>query len=158
MSRDPLAFLSDDVMKLNRAKLEAAGFNGTLRSGQHNSEKGWLVFRGVRKYYKSKWEMNYAHYLEWLRSKNEIVDWEYEPEIFWFDKIRRGVTNYTPDFKVTTFAAGIEYHEVKGYMDPKSKTKLARMKKYHPEVRMVLIERPQIAAIAQYRSMIPGWR
>jgi hypothetical protein len=148
-----LAFLSDDVRRLNADKL------ATIKTkSPHSTEKGYLVFRGVKKYYKSKWEMNYAHYLEWLLSRNEIVDWQYEPETFWFEGIRRGTTNYTPDFKVTTFTNGIEFHEVKGYMDPKSKVKLARMKKYHPEVKMVLIQREEMKAIGQYSGLISGWR
>ena len=32
-------------------------------------------------------------------------------------------------------------------MDPKSKTKLARMKKYHPSVKMVLIDRHNLGEL-----------
>lgn len=37
----------------------------------------------------------------------------------------------------------IIYHEVKGWMDPKSKTKLKRMKLYYPEIKIKLIEKKQ---------------
>jgi hypothetical protein len=158
-SSNPFDFLSDDVLRLNRGKLESAGFVqiSANKTGAHSTEKGWLTIAGKRSYYKSKWEMNYAHYLQWLKERHEIIDWEYEPETFWFEGIRRGVTNYKPDFRITS-ATGIEFHEVKGYMDPKSKTKLARMKKYHPNVRMVLIDRDQMSSLKQYAGMIPGWR
>ena len=33
-----------------------------------------------------------------------------------------------------------EFWEVKGYMDSKSKTKLKRMAKYYPDVKLVLID------------------
>jgi hypothetical protein len=41
----------------------------------------------------------------------------------------------------------VEYREVKGYMDSKSRTKLKRMKKYHPAVTVILIERKQLDEI-----------
>ena len=48
--------------------------------------------------------------------------------------------SYLPDFLVINNNDKEEYHEVKGYMDKKSATKLKRMKKYHPEIVMVLIQ------------------
>ena len=63
------------------------------------------------------------------KDQGEILKWEYEPETFWFEKIKRGVRTYTPDFKVTEKDGSIIFHEVKGYMDARSKTKLKRMKK-----------------------------
>lgn len=104
--------------------------------------KGWLEVGGKRNFYKSKWEMGYAQYLQWLKEVKNISDWDYEPETFWFEAIRRGVRSYTPDFKVTTTDGSTEFHEVKGWMDAKSATKLRRMAKYHPEVKMILIDEP----------------
>ncbi len=49
---------------------------------------------------RSTWEMNYAHYLDWLKKKKEIKKWEYEPDTFWFKNIRRGTCSYLPDFKI----------------------------------------------------------
>jgi hypothetical protein len=45
-----------------------------------------------------------------------------------------------PDFRVTLNDGSIEYHEVKGWMDDRSQTKLNRMAKYYPNVKMVLID------------------
>ena len=76
-------------------------------------------------YFRSKWEANYARYLNQME-----VLWEYEKETFWFEGIRSGTTNYTPDFYLSETDTWVE---VKGQWDSKSKTKLRRFRKYHPE-------------------------
>ena len=108
--------------------------------------------------FRSAWEANYARFLEWQKSRGEIADWVHEPETFWFKGIKRGAVSYLPDFKVTRVDGSCEYHELKGYMDAKSKTKLKRMAKYHPEVKMVLIDEKAYRQIAKFFSKtIPGW-
>ncbi len=105
------------------------------------TQKGWYT-SGDRKYYlKSSWELSYAKYLDEELSNGKIVEWEYEPDTFWFERIKRGIRSYTPDFKVKYLDGKVEYHEVKGYLDSKSKTKLNRMRIYHPEIEMKLIDR-----------------
>jgi hypothetical protein len=37
---------------------------------------GWREIGGYRKFYRSKWEANYARYLEWLRARGEITAWD----------------------------------------------------------------------------------
>lgn len=118
---------------------------------------GWREIGGVRKYYRSKWEANYARYLEWLRSRGDISNWEHEPKTFWFEAIRRGVRSYLPDFRVTENGGAEVYHEVKGWMDPKSKTKLKRMAKYHPTVKIVVIDKKAMASVSTLARLIPGW-
>lgn len=112
----------------------------------------------VEKYFKSSWEANYARYLEWQRTQGVLRGWEYESQIFWFEGIRRGCVSYLPDFKVTDNDGGVEFHEVKGYMDAKSKTKLRRMAKYYPDVRVVLIDAKRYRAIAKTaKGIVPEW-
>lgn len=89
---------------------------------------------------KSSYEFIYAAFLELLVKSGTISDWEYETDLFWFEGIKRGTNNYTPDFKIFNTDGSVEYHEVKGYMDAKSKTKLKRMKKYHPDVKIVVVD------------------
>ena len=106
--------------------------------------KGWYT-SGDRKYYlKSSWELAYAKYLDSELANGTIKWWEYEPDTFWFERIKRGVRSYTPDFKVEYLDGKVEYHEVKGYLDSKSKTKLNRMRIYHPEIVMKLIDRAEM--------------
>lgn len=110
------------------------------------------------KYFRSGWEANYARYLNWLVDLGEIVGWEYEPDVFEFEGIKRGTTFYVPDFKITNPDKTIEYHEIKGWMDKRSRTKLNRMKKYHPDVRLILIDSDSYRKLAQdVRRFIPNW-
>lgn len=114
---------------------------------------------GKRFYAKSAWESNYAHYLHFLKGRGEIGDWEYEPRTFWFDKIRRGVRSYLPDFRVTLQNGVVQWHEVKGWLDSKSKTKLKRMTKYHPSETVILIGESWFKdANKKLKGLIPGWK
>ena len=108
-------------------------------------------------YVRSSWEANYARYLNWLISIGEIDRWEYEPDEFEFTEIKRGTRFYLPDFKVF-IGAEVEYHEVKGWMDKKSKTKLKRMAKYYPEVRVIVIDGDAYRALARdVKRLVPNW-
>lgn len=108
-------------------------------------------------YFRSRWEANYARYLNWLLARNEIQAWQYEPETFWFDAIKRGVRSYKPDFKITE--KGKTYFvEIKGYMDAKSKTKIKRMRIYHPTVELRLVAQKEYYSIAKVMApIIPLW-
>ena len=98
----------------------------------------WEVIGGKKHYYRSMMEMNYAKQLEHFKQLGTILEWEHEPKIFYFEGIKRGVTNYTPDFRVTELDGTCYYCEVKGYFDAKSKTKVRRFRKYYPEETLVL--------------------
>lgn len=101
---------------------------------------GWREIGGRRTYFRSKWEANYARYLEFLKTHNQILEWEHEAEVFWFNGIKRGCVSYLPDFRVTEINNTLTYHEVKGWMDERSKTKIKRMKIYHPNVVLKIID------------------
>jgi hypothetical protein len=100
---------------------------------------GTATIGGKTKYWRSGWEKKYARYLEWMKKHGHIADWDFECETFWFLTIKRGTRSYLPDFKVTLNNGEIEFHEVKGYMDAKSKTKIKRMAKYYPDVTLRII-------------------
>jgi hypothetical protein len=110
------------------------------------------------RYFRSSWEANYARYLNWLISIGEIKFWDYECDVFRFEGIKRGNMAYIPDFKVTNKNDSVEYHEVKGYMDNDSAVKLRRMSKYHPNVKVILIDKDVYKAIErQVRNIVPNW-
>ena len=90
-------------------------------------------------YFRSSWEFQYALFLEKLRREGKIIDFRHEPKCFWFENIKRGVRSYLPDFCVTHLDGSEEWCEVKGYYDSKSRTKMKRMAKYYPEVKIRLI-------------------
>lgn len=100
----------------------------------------WKQVGDKRIFARSKWEYKYAVYLQTLKESGDIKDWEHEPEEFWFDKIKRGVRSYKPDFRVIHKNDATEYVEVKGYMDAKSKTKIKRMKIYHPQIKLRVVD------------------
>lgn len=129
---------NERIMKL----LKTASSNGTLIKPRHNStwKQKWYEVGGKRFFSRSSWECNYADILENRKSLGSIKDWEHEPETFWFEKIRTGTRCYIPDFKITNNDGSIEYHEIKGWMDAKSRTKINRMRIYHPEIKLRVIE------------------
>jgi len=134
--------------------------NGTLNRPRHKTtwKQGWREIGGRRNYYRSRWEANYARYLERLKSDGLIINWEFEPDTFWFENIKRGVRSYLPDFKITCVDNSVVYHEVKGWMDKRSATKLKRMAKYYPEVEIVLIQAKQYNEIkTKMGRLLEGW-
>ena len=110
-------------------------------------------------FFRSSWEANYARYLNFLIAKGEIARWEYEPDTFWFIPIKRGIRSYMPDFKVWERETAQPYYvEIKGWMDAKSQTKLKRMQKYHPAVKIRLLDQVQYKALAKsVAGLLPHW-
>lgn len=137
---------------MSQTQLTASGVNrNSARRGGKREDLGGQYFR-------SGWEANYARYLNWLVSLKQISKWEFEPDTFEFHNIKRGSRFYTPDFKVFENDGSYTYHEVKGWMDPKSQTKLRRMKKYYPLETVILIDRTSYLSLArQVKGAIPNW-
>lgn len=139
-----------------RAKLLKSGTLIPLRH-KVSWKQGWREISGARIYFRSRWEFNYAVYLQFLVEQKQIAKWEHEPETFWFSGVKRGCVTYLPDFRVTNCDGSIEYHEVKGWMDDRSKTKLRRMKKYHPAVKLRVIDGKWFKANGPKLSFLKGW-
>jgi hypothetical protein len=155
-------FNMDDEKKLMRnRKIIETRIKNQCYAPQRTSctwKSGWREIGLIKKYYRSKWEANYARYLEWLKSIGEIKEWLHEPDVFWFEGIRRGCVSYLPDFKVVNNNDSIEYHEVKGWMDDRSKTKISRMKKYHPDIKLIVIREKEYNQIKlKISKLIKGW-
>jgi hypothetical protein len=111
-----------------------------VQRGDYECSKGTMYFR-------SKWEANYALYLDLLVKNGDIRGWDYEVDVFVFEEIEFGNRSYRPDFKVQLNSESFEYHEVKGHMDSRSKTKLNRMEKFFPDVKIILIQKDSYNAI-----------
>lgn len=110
-----------------------------LKNGKATWKQEWKEVGGKRIYFRSRWEYRYCLYLQYLKEQGQIVEWQYEPRTFWFEGIKRGTNSYKPDFFVTHTNGVEEYVEVKGFFDAKSKTKIKRMAKYHPTVRLRVV-------------------
>lgn len=109
-------------------------------------------------YFRSRWEANYARYLNFLIRCKQIKKWEYEIDTFFFENIKRGINSYTPDFKIYNTNGTIEYHEIKGYLNNQSKTKLNRMAKYYPDKKIIVIGHKEYKALYnKLKKIIPHW-
>lgn len=96
--------------------------------GYVQSKGGKRIINGREQYFRSRWEANTARILD-LQKR----EWEYETKQFWFNKIKRGTRCYIPDFYLPKEDMFIE---VKGWMDQKSLTKMKRMAKYYPNIKI----------------------
>lgn len=143
----------DAVAKRNIARIG----NGSTGNIYSSAKRGYRDdMPGV--FFRSRWEANYARFLTFLASQGKIARWEFEKDTFWFESIRRGVRSYTPDFKVWLSDGSYYYDEVKGWMDPKSKTKLKRMAKYYPAVKINVIDGKAYREIEKkIGGAIPHW-
>ena len=108
-------------------------------------------------YFRSSWEANYARYLRAMKTAGMIADWVYEPDRFIFHGVTRGALSYTPDFRVTGLDGAIVYHEIKGWMDSASKTRLKRIAQYYPTVTVLVIGKDEYMEIARQGQYLPGW-
>lgn len=140
------------------ARTRVANGNYVQQRPNASWKAAWHEIGGGRKYYRSKWESNYAYYLQWLKEKGEILDWKHEPKVFWFEGIKRGTVSYLPDFLVIEKNGKEVYHEVKGWMDDRSKTKISRMAKYYPDVTLIVIDSKAYQSLRKAVSkIVPGW-
>jgi len=140
--------------------LKTRALTGSLYRGRQKCswKQAWREIGSCRIYARSRWEANYARYLQWMQDRGEVCKWEHEPKTFWFEKIKRGCMSYLPDFRVTFHDGRHEYHEVKGWMDARSKTKLDRMRRYYPQEKIVLIQADWFRTNGRTLSkIIPGW-
>lgn len=129
-----------------RSEISKKMLQSRFDNGNYSAERikttwksGWREIGGKRKYFRSRWEANYARYLQFLKENKEIVEWEHEPEMFWFTVNGKEVS-YLPDFRVTMNDNSQEYHEVKGWMDERSKLKIEGMKANNPDKKLLVIQ------------------
>lgn len=157
---DPNSYFNSEENKQRQSESMSKSQNERIR---RNQSLGYSRGKGGTRsdlgiYVRSSWEANVARYLNFLIKQKTIFKWEYEPDTFWFENIKRGTRSYTPDFKIWDTEDGDPYYwEVKGYMDAKSKTKLKRMAKYHPDVKVVVIGKDEYNDIKKNKALIKNW-
>ncbi len=102
-------------------------------TAKRRSVRPWHPFR-------SKWERDYATYLDYAKAVNAIWDWAYEP-----DRFDIGVgAKFTPDFRVVVNRGeSPEYREVKGYRREAAMVRLKVAAKMYPQHRWVLVTKIQ---------------
>lgn len=126
-----------------------------------NVERGWYRIGDKDCYFRSKWEANYALYLQWLKEQQEIKEWEYEP-MPRFDFLDFKVNpprvvglGYLPDFKVINNDGTWYLVEIKGYSQ--GLQKLKRMKKYHPTVKIELVDAKEYKVLKNKIGRMLKW-
>lgn len=121
-------------------------------------KQSWRTVGGRKVFFRSAWEANFGRYLQWQKERKMIAEWEHEPQTFWFEGIKRGCVTYLPDFKVTNLDGSHQWIEVKGFMDAKSKTKIARFKKFYPKESLRIVDQKWYKANSQkLSSIVPEW-
>ena len=136
---------------------EPYNVGNSFNSGYENVQRGDYENSKGTMYFRSKWEANYALHLDFLVKHKKIKSWEFEPDRFIFESIQFGTRSYIPDFKIKNNDGAIEYHEIKGHMDGRSKTKLKRMAKYFPNIKLVLIDSDYYNILKKQASKLENW-
>ena len=115
---------------------------GSHTEGDHKKTwKGqWAQVGPHYHYFRSSWEIRYAQYLQEKWDNGEIQYWEPEESTFWFEDSSSSVRSYTPDFTVQENDYSETFHEVKGWMDDRSKKCLELMAKEYPSIKLILID------------------
>lgn len=151
--------LKNNVRLLDHAHSRIVSTNEPLIVGGYASKwSGWVTISGKKYYFRSLWENNYACFLEYEKQRRMIIDWEYEPKRFEFkDQYKKGPYDYLPDFKVIT-SQGHRWHEVKGFLNSKSKSKITRFEKQFPEEgKVIIIDSTWFRQAKIAAKLIPGW-
>lgn len=158
--RDPKSkFNTPEHRQLRSDRLHKLALTGKLGSEGYRYSRcraGTRADLGI--FVRSAWEANYARFLNFLKAKGKIVGWAYEAKTFDFEKVKRGTRCYTPDFRVEQLDGSIEWHEVKGWMDDKSRVRLERMAKFYPDEKVIVIGSDWFKAnVRNLSGVIVGW-
>lgn len=103
-------------------------------------KQGYRFVGGKDRFFRSSWEFNYALYLQYLKDNEQIKEWYYEPEIFYFKESKNNCYAYKPDFKIINNDNSFYFVEIKGWMDSASKNKIENMKVFYPEIKLVVVD------------------
>lgn len=103
------------------------------------AEGGWNTVGGKTYYFRSRFEVRWARYLQLLKKGDKkMIEWTYEPRKFWFHEVKAGITSYKPDFYIIE-KDDHYFVETKGHLTRRDITKFRRMAKYYPDIKLVLV-------------------
>ena len=111
----------------------------------YNNQRVTAEFNGRTCNFRSKFEYNWALYLQFLKESGEIITWDYEVRKFYFKDEETPPVQYTPDFWIFESSDSNYYQECKGYHDGATNRKLQRLAKHYPDVviELVLMRMPK---------------
>lgn len=111
----------------------------------------------------SNYEYNYALFLDYLYTNGDIKGWVRNTTKFAFSKPvtyanGKVVSSYRPDFIVFGDDGTYEIHEVKGWMNDRSKLSMQQFKKDYPYLKLKVIYKDDMLALqSEYESKLWGW-
>jgi len=124
-AKQALKLHSQGKIKLDQDTLHWLAADKVSKHAAYGRNKSG-IFPDIGFYTRSKWERNYIRYLKYFN-----MAFMYEPKTFKFPiGLYKRNTSYVPDFYLYEQNTWIE---VKGWMSPDSKTKIARFRKHFPE-------------------------
>lgn len=139
LSKTPAGKLIENQQVLTRKEAFREKIINDPNMIKRGYKHGWIQLGERVLFVRSRWDGNIAAYFEYLKAKNQIKHWTYEPTTFWFHKIKRGTNNYKPDFLIVENDGREHYVEVKAFWTKKDSVKLARMAKYYKEVEISIL-------------------
>jgi hypothetical protein len=128
------------VMKARKTTMERGSEMHSAGDSKKSWKAQWLQVGPHYHYFRSSWEIIYAQYLQEKWDNEEIRYWEPEESTFWFEDSSSNVRSYKPDFTVYENDYSESFHEVKGYMDDRSKKCLELMAKEYPNIKLIVID------------------
>ncbi len=135
---------TDPEVKLSRVV-------GRMNKGSYDAKVTYShAKRGVRRgvFFRSRMEANYAAYLDHCGIK-----WQYEAKTFWFP-LGSVCLSYRPDFYLTDED---RFVETKGFLDDRSKAKIALMSLHYPDVKLELVGASEFDEIRKIAASVEGW-
>ena len=110
----------------------------------------------------SNYEYDYALYLDYLYDSGQIAGWVRNTTKFGFSEeveVRgRRQQAYRPDFIVFFKNGTYEIHEVKGWMNERSKTVLSQFAKDYAGFKVVVIGKDEMLSLQnQFKDKLWGW-
>lgn len=132
-------------------QVKAGKFGNHTRRGRYGPRAD---LHGIT--FRSSWEANFARHLEFIKGAC-VKNWAYEPETF--PVIIRGKRRqYIPDFRIDWNGSVVDYVEIKGRMDTRSRQKIRAMRKQHPNVRLIVIGPSAYKRFAKLAAgEVPHW-
>ena len=119
---------------------EKLGFekNKRIRREFRNKAKTAMI-GGKTHHFRSEFEWHWARYLQFLKDKKQIHDWQYESHRFLFEGVTRGPYSYLPDFLVFEKVDEAVWQECKGELASQSASKFQRMAEQYPQDEIELV-------------------
>ena len=120
--------------------IEKLGFEKNKRIRREFCNEPTSATIGGKVYhFRSKFECQWAKYLQFLKDKKQIHDWQYEPYRIYFQNCTRGPYSYLLDFLITENSGATLWQECKGELDSDAASKFRLMAEQRPQERIELV-------------------